>query len=365
MWKFWKRAKPHNVVEPTTPAELFVQQFQREYEAQWQIASPAFEEKRTTRNDSDPFELWRDLMGQTTQRYFADSSQNLSGSFSTPPDYGTQIERFVRSEEQGDAAYVLNRVEGPLEKFHEYVLQRRNDGFKILNIFTYYDDPVQPFVDGMTIAERVRGCSPDAPLGPLAESDAALDENRTFTNHEVRYGSGETAQTRVESIGTLVTSSGMLTVWDFGWDNDDARPLARMVEPGTYPIDRVTVAKRNAAVRVRLSEEIPVSWHPAALVNDPGEVVPVDAGCICIVDYPAYAAMTPRDKAIAEESINKVPRPAAIQFSPGASDTGFACDSGNGDGYYPAYWGLDAHGNLAQLVVDFIMLPAEEDGPAL
>jgi hypothetical protein len=38
-------------------------------------------------------------------------------------------------------------------------------------------------------------------------------------------------------------------------------------------------------------------------------------------------------------------------------------DSGYGDGSYPAYWGLDAEGRTAQLVIDFLILTTyDEDG---
>lgn len=188
---------------------------------------------------------------------------------------------------------------------------------------------------------------------------ARLDETHNFTEREVTVR-GETTTAEVSSVGTLVTSSGVLSVLDFGYDNDDARPLARSVAPGAYPVDRVTGFGRNAAVRVRFSDHDPVAWHPAAIPGS-GHVFGVDAGSACIVDYVAYASMTKRAKAARYAQFVAAPRPAAVEVSLDAGDTGIVVDSGYGDGSYPVYWGVDADGEVAQLVVDFMLLVDEDE----
>ncbi|MFT4233052.1 MAG: DUF6357 family protein [Leucobacter sp.] len=349
----------------SNPAEERVQQFMAEFDAQWRIAAPVFEE-RDPDNPRAAFDLWGELMAQTTLNHFTESpATNLAQSFSSPAEYGPDAERFVRSEILGDTAYVLTRTTSPLERFHEYTLRAQGADWRIAAIADHSGDPVQPFVDRATVEERVSRCASDPPFAEMPVEQAQLDEARNFAEREVRRGSGgEVDRARVSRIGTLVTGTGVLSVVDFGYDNDDARPLARTVEPGAYPVDRVTAFDRNAAVRVRFSEEEPVSWHPASLPGS-GHVIGVDAGCVCIVDYVAYAEMTPREKAAAFDRFTEAPRPAVLEFSLGGADAGIACDSGYGDGSYPVYWGLDARGRVAQLVVDFMVLVSEGDDGAL
>jgi hypothetical protein len=305
------------------------------------------------------------MLEPVKQRHFTDTSDyELGGSFSSKPDYASKAEEHIRSETDGDTTRALfGNQDSSLGELHEYVVHAQDGDFKIFNIVVHYSDPALPFVAAATIAERQRDCASDADFIALPEDDGLLDENRNFTDREVRDPKdGEISQTQVTRVGELTTNSGVLSVCDFGWDNDVARPLARTVTPGTYPIDRVTAFGRNAAVRVRFSEKAPVSWRLANRVGEENDMVGVDRGCICIVDFAAYSAMTPRDKNVAYEAFNEAPRPAVSQFPVGGSNVGFACDSGWGDGSYRVYWGLDTHDQITQLVVDFSVLVTRDDG---
>lgn len=257
------------------------------------------------------------MMKQTKQHHFADTStQDLGGSFSGKPEYGLNVEKYVRSEKHGDTVYVLYSVVGGFSgEFHEYTVLAQDGDFKILNVYVYYNDPARAFLDNVAIAERQRECSADSPLVAVHDDEALLDHSCNFVDREVRDQDGETSQVKVTHAGTLITSSGVLSVRDFGWGNDDVKPLTRTVPPGTYPIDRVTAFGRNAAVRVRFDDQSPVAWCRATTAGQSENTVGVDAGCVCIVDYGAYLTMTPRDKDFALESTLKAPRPAAVQFS--------------------------------------------------
>lgn len=83
------------------------------------------------------------------------------------------------------------------------------------------------------------------------------------------------------------------------------------------------------------------------------------------MDFVAYAAMTRRVKAAAFQRFSAAERPAAIEVPLGGADVGIAVDSGYGDGGYPVYWGVDAEGRVAQLVVGFMVLAAQDDTGAL
>ncbi|MFF7291930.1 DUF4241 domain-containing protein [Microbacterium sp. NPDC008134] len=353
--------------EPTAshPAEERVQKFMAEFEAQWRIAAPAFED----RNPDEPrraFDLWRDLMVETTREHFTDDTGvNLAGSFSRPSVYGPDVEKFVRSEQVDDVFYVLTQTTLPLKSFHEYMLREQAGQWRIAAIADHYGDPTEPFEDPEHMRKRVAECGPDAPFDEMPEAQAQLDERRMFTDRVVtRPRDGETDEARVSRIGTLRTGSGVLSVLDFGYDNDDARPLARTVSPGTYVVERVTAFGRNAAVRVLFSDRDPVAWHPASIPGS-GHVIGVDAGCVCIVDYPAYASVSRRAKAAAFDRFIAAESPTAIEISLGAEEVGIAVDSGYGDGSYPVYWGVDAEGMIVQLVVDFMMLVDQDDDGVL
>ncbi|WP_435735338.1 DUF4241 domain-containing protein [Cellulosimicrobium sp. PMB13] len=351
--------------ESPHPAEERVQEFMVEYDAQWRIAAPVFE-NRDDDSRRKRFEFWRELMKQTAQNHFTDSSAiDLGQSFGSPAEYGPEAETFLRTDVDGDVAYVLTRGTSRLARIHEYTVHAQDGAWRISAITQHSDDPAQPFVERASVEERVRACAADAPFTEMPEAQARLDEVHNFTDREVtRPRDGETSRAQVSGIGTLVTSSGVLTVLDFGYDNDDARPLSRTVAPGAYPVDRVTAFGRNAAARVRFSDETPVAWHPASIPGS-GHVVGVDAGCVVVADYVGYSAMTRREKAAAYDRFTTAARPAALELPLGGADSGLALDSGYGDGSYPVYWGVDAQGDIAQLVVDFMVLVTQDDDGAI
>lgn len=352
--------------KPAKSPEERVQRFLADYQEQWKAAGPMFAHAEQRDEVFKVFfPQWRDLLKPVKQHHFTDTSAcELGGSFGSRPEYASKPEEHLRSETDGNTTRVLFRSnDGTHGRFHEYVVHAHDGDFKIFDIVVHYSDPALPFVDAATIATRQRDCAADAALIPLPEYEAFIDEIRNFTDREVcDPDDGEVTQTQVSRVGELTTSSGVLSVWDFGWDNDDTRPLARTVPPGTYPIDRVTAFGRNAAVRVQFNDNPPVSWNLANRVGEESDTVGVDNGCICIVDFAAYSAMTPRDKNIAYKAFDEATRPAVTQFPLEGSNVGFACDSGWGDGSYPVYWGLDAHGHIAQLVVDFSVLVRDDNG---
>ncbi|KXO92755.1 hypothetical protein AXK58_19355 [Tsukamurella tyrosinosolvens] len=208
------------------------------------------------------------------------------------------------------------------------------------------------------VDEQLLGCTADAPLLDMPPGEAQLDENFNFTPRTV-VKEDTNSLAEVSTIGNLVTTTGAITVADFGYENTMARPLARLVPPGTYPVDRVTAFGRNAAIRVRFTGELPVSWHPAGLPDNEGHVIGIDGGLVCIVDYADYGAMTGRQKAAALNGPDDDTQPTGYTFPAGGTSVGVAAATGWGDGTYPVYWGIDAHGNAAQLVVDFMVLVSD------
>lgn len=346
-------------------AEERVLRFGADFDEQWRKAAPAFED-RASGSMREAFVQWRALIAELVPRHFLDPDpRGLSQSFGNPPEYGPQAETLIGSEVLGDTALVRTRDSSPLQRIHEYLLQAQGEDWRIVAIEDHNGDPAEPFVSPESAEELRAATSPEAPLTELPEGERGLDHVHNFTPREVvRSAEGERETVERSLIGTLVTSTGVLTVLDAGYNNDRARPFARTVRPGYYPVERVTVAGRNAAVRVLFSEEAPASWHPARL-PDSGHVFGVDSGSACIVDYPAYAAQTRRDKAAVWRTFGAAERPAAIEVPLPGGDRGIMVDSGTGDGSYPVYWGADAEGRVVQLVVDFMMLVEGDDDGVL
>lgn len=343
-------------------AEKRVLGFLQDYDEQWRRAAPAFEARDHT---VDAFEVWRGLTQRVAREHFVDGAEDLSTSFGTPPEYGVAVERIVRSEVDADTAYVLTEVFGsPVDMFHEFTLRKSGFRWRIASIAQHFDDPVAPFASPADVRASLDATSTEMAFDPLPAPQLGLDEERNFTPRSVVFPGGEGPEVvTVEHVGTLVTDSGALSVIDFGYENDDARPLARRVAPGSYPVDRVTAAGRIAAVRVRFADRPAVSWHPASQRPGQGHVIGVDAGCVCVVDYPAYAGMSRRAKAERFAAFGARPRPSVGMFPLGEGQVGLATESGWGDGGYPVLWGLDADGAVVQLVVDFMVLVTDaEDG---
>jgi len=347
-------------------AEKRVQGFLSDFDINWRRAAPAFEAEVPGSGSRDAFETWVALMEAVLEEHFTADTTESFRSFSQPPEHGVAAERIVRTEVVGETAYVLTDCFATsLDMFHEFTLVREGAGWRIRSIAQHFGDPTQPSASPTAIQEALARTAADAPWDPMPDEQARLDENRNFTDREVTMPEEEeTTEARVVEVGTLVTRSGALAVIDFGYDNDWAKPLARTVPPGSYPVDRVTGFGLNAALRVRFTDRVPVTWHPATR-PDQGNVIGVDAGCVCIVDYPAYAQMTPRAKAAVYDDSLRAPHPVVLDVPLGADEVGIAADSGHGDGSYPVLWGVDADGVVAQLVVDFLVLVTEDDDEEL
>lgn len=340
-------------------AEWRVRQFLTEYTQGWLAIGPLFEKR-----DLNMFSRWREVLAQITQHQFTSStSVNFGSSYMNPPAYGLEAEQIARSAFRGSKAYVWTEPRGDRGRRNKYTLEPDGETWKIATVGKVVPGGSLPSIAKAKVKELVLDTSPDAPLASLPDAQTRLDSQRIFEDRQVtRPQDGETTSTVVTPMGALVTSSGVLSIGDYGDDNKDALPLARTVEPGTHPMERVVAFGRNAAVRVRFSDEPVRSWFPASLPAG-GHVIGVDARCVYIADFVAYAAMTFPAKEKVYDKFLTLEEPAAGAFAMGKSNKGVALASGFGDGSYPTLWGLDAQGNTAQLVIDFMVLVAQaEDG---
>jgi hypothetical protein len=113
-------------------------------------------------------------------------------------------------------------------------------------------------------------------------------------------------------------------------------------------------------LRVRFSDQQVVKWHPADLGEDSGHIIGVDAGNAAIMDVSALLTLNGRDRERKFERYTyAVERPRSLMLSLVAANDTVVVDSGWGDGGYPVYWGVDASGKPAVLLVDFRLLADE------
>lgn len=289
-WRRNRSATPAIGAGTAETGEQRFQRFQRDFVTQWEAFEPLREAVEA--RDESIFPTWREMMAPLEQQHFAvDAEPGLGNSWSGFPKYSESNETLVRKESTTDGVQLLyRRAYDHGGKFFEYILGEEGGDYRIKEILVHYSDPIQPYLDREQVLARQSACALDAPFKDLFEEDALLNHNENFTSRAVQYRDGTDGHAVVEQIGTLTTMSGALTVWDFGWENDDAYPLSHTVAPGNYPVERVTAFDFNATVRVRFADEAAQSWRPAQTRAGGRDTVGVDHGCICIADFVAYAS---------------------------------------------------------------------------
>lgn len=342
----------------STPAKR-VAAFQTDYLTVWREAAPLFERDEDGERDWSAFDRWRELTAGLDERHaLPGTSLGLGNSFSGQPEYDPAAESVTTATEDGDRALVQTTRDGGFGiRFREYELARRDGDWRIDRIGDYFEDPSGPFCPPARLAELTAGVGPATPVRPLPAAESRIDVGALFVERDVVDADGEVSRIEVRPAGSVLSPSGVLTVVDFGYDAAQLHALERAVPPGRYAVDNAVAFGRTAALRVTVAPGDPVSWHPACDAQG-GYVHGVDAGNLGVFDLPAYAAVSIRDK---ERTYDRW----AMRFEPGRAHLldfgggqpiGVVCDSGWGDGAYPAYWGADAEGGTVQLVLDFLVL---------
>lgn len=175
---------------------------------------------------------------------------------------------------------------------------------------------------------------------------------------------------RTATIGELIVPSGSILVADpFTTDFDPSQvPLARQAPVGVFPVDLAIACfdncdERVACARVRFADAAAVRWEAAGFAGEApaADSEPsgygVDAGMGCFADL---ASCTPQSDTPAEAWLTAVERGRVETWSAHVAALGQAnvvmFSSGWGDGIYSSYWGLDAAGQIVELVTDFAVL---------
>lgn len=282
---------------------------------------------------------WRVAMSSLDARHYATGRipSQACASFGEPCPHGS--ERVIETKVLGETARVVTQDDSyrHMSSFFEYRLVRNENDWWITLVRKHLDHPDDPVVrlrDRRWLDAPRRNTQLTQAKQP---PECVLDANR-------------------HQIGELELRSGILLVQDLSYGSSAFRPLTRRVDPGSYPVETILNGSYVAAVLVRLRSTDAQSWCVAEAVGG-GTASGVDAGNIAIVDAASYVSLTVGRKAdIYEATVVAGTRPRMHFACLKHDNDAFVCDSGVGDGGYPRYWGVDASGNLACLLIDFLLL---------
>jgi hypothetical protein len=190
---------------------------------------------------------------------------------------------------------------------------------------------------------------------------------------------GRIIEVSVRRIADLKVTSGKLFACDpltTGYDQPHGAALDRDAPVGVHPVEVAVAAfeagdHRVACARVRFApaDRQAVRWeaaHPSGQPELPLDETwgyGVDSGTGCFFDGDAVGVV---DEETSERWLEELQKTYVHTWSWFVTDVGKAnvvmFSSGWGDGIYTSYWGLDANGDVVELVTDFeVLVPAERD----
>ena len=329
-------------VTPESRVQTFISEFYREHQAFMAQGS-----------DMD-FDRWNAVVVRLDAAHFIDGGgMALAGSIENPTPHQPGKENLTTTSRRDGRVYVETSVDrSGLTIYFEYEMRDVSGDWRIVRIRQFLDAADAPF---MTAKERPRFENPKPhPLRVMPDEDASFDGTALFTAGRRIQSDGKVSAIEVMRIGHLNVSTGVLVVGDLAYGPEVLSPVGLRVPPGKYPAEVAIAMEHILAIRVVLSDRKVVKWHPADLF-DGGHGVGVDAANVSISDVSGVLAVNARRKDRLLESFAGSPgRTTAQMLSLANPDDAVICVSGNGDGAYPVFWGVDAQGKPTVLVVAFI-----------
>lgn len=296
------------------------------------------------------FEEWDAELATLAARYvIAGGTTGDERALSSNPSHDPDDEAVTSAVVTGDKASVRTALlSSQSERYYEYRLRMVSGAWRIERLLMTMDPPTAPVMD------------PAEHRALLADVSA-----ETVVRHP-SGGSGEDLTAlfappfTVTELGSI-SSSGVMTVHDFGWVQFDLAPFEQRVPPGTYP---VSVSRRadgtNMALRLQLADLPALRWIDADRVGF-DNIIGVDAGNVALLDFTTMPpCRTEWLEELYQDRIAGDRWPSGTVFSvAGDVDDAAYVTSGYGDGAYPAYWGVAADGTITDLVVDFLVDPGD------
>ncbi len=322
---------------PSTPhsraAQKQVEAFISDYYRAWERAG----------KPGSTFEAWKAELATLASRHMVDEGAFAldEGGLGWPANHDPDREQIRSVSVSGDLATVRSQVSNTPERFYTYLLSRVDEQWRIERTTMTLDPPTAPVLDPRAHAALLDGVGPETLLQGHPEQ-APSDPAVLFASPY-----------RVERVGRI-TTSGVMTVHDFGWVGVDLAPLSQRVPAGTYP---VLVSHRadgvNAALRVRFSDEPVTRWVTADRVGSDNQVI-VDAGNVVVLDFTTMPRC--RHERIVELYQDHLKTTDGDLFSIGGGpDDAVVVQAGYGDGVYRVYWGVTKDGTITDLLVDFLI----------
>lgn len=349
--------------DPVNLPEERVTSYISHWHQQWSKAEIKSRQEEDNGEGFD-FAYWRDLLSDVNTAHFAEgSSSGSENSFGSSPEYDPDNEKIIECEIEGDLAHVFTALyEGKpgFVKYHAYELQSDEDkGWKIMQILTLLYPPKSPVIGADKHAEVLAMASDDAPF-KASEDDLALNEHILFQQDRyVKTPYLDEAEAKLEEVGKLSITSGVLGILDFGYDIYRFEPLQRKVKPGNYLVETVTTHNRVAGIRVKLNDsERAVKWYAANTPSGNG-VYGVDAGNLAIFDVGNLLELSHLKKEKLFDKWSVAGKPELLSMT-GQNDFVIST-SGFGDGAYPAFWGVNDQDEVVSLYIDFMILVQENE----
>ena len=200
-------------------------------------------------------------------------------------------------------------------------------------------------------------------------------------------------------IGDVNLPTGKIIVAD-PFFTVEQRPFARTVEPDKYPVfiymsEIDSMHHRIAYAKIKFRPETATRWILALTEDITAEEIqelgeeefygfPVESGLACFLDEKTNGELIAKIEALQEKEPESNYYDAVLsdefreysgknKFSrelgdwndhhpdKDSDDNAIMFASGWGDGYCPAYWGLNENGDIIELVIDFLINEFEDD----
>lgn len=161
------------------------------------------------------------------------------------------------------------------------------------------------------------------------------------------------------SAGELALPTGAIAAFDPLSATAD-EPYTVKVPPGNYPVEMLAVRDRFALSRIVFAPGTPSRWELAVHAGEdaralrPGQIYgfAVDADNACLVDASSIEGV--RNEEIIQMLVgNLKASDSIVRWPTTGAATVIAFATGDGNGVYPAWWGLADDGRILELVIDF------------
>lgn len=348
-----------------TPEER-IEAFIADWHEAWTATAPLFDRTSADRRGGEVsidemFGAWQERLAGVAARHGDATFTLSSGSFSGHAEHAPGEYDVLDSSVTGPGRHrvITLRHGDPYGYRHRtFDLIQTGGDWRIASLVLTMTHPTAPIVEEPERSALTSSPSRAAELTPLEPGDPRDFAPLFAAGRPVRLDE-QPSDIEVRDLGTVNLQSGAIVVADIGYLAHGTASLARSVPPGEYPVQVAIAFDRIAAVRVRFGAE-PAQWRRASRSGGGDSVVSVDAGNVAIMDASAVAEVTEVDveQIIAQFATLDRP-PAFVQALAGHAQAVALVESGYGDGGYPVYWGLDADGRVAELLVDFLVLSEE------